>query len=73
MTPHIVLMSRENLLLYQAVNLFMFAIKLGIFKWALMGIDPLLEPSLMWSFEKLQLLAILCGLYFCQPWRLPLG
>ena len=35
----------QNRFLYQAVNMFISAVKLGILTWGSMGIDSLLEPQ----------------------------
>ena len=49
-------------LLFQAVNVFISAVKLGILTWEFMGIDSLLKP------EELQFFG-----FIFQPWRLLLG
>ena len=55
----------QNRFLYQAVNMFISAVKLGILTWGSMGIDSLLEPQV--AVQGTAAFGTSCWLHFSAP------
>jgi len=54
----------QNPLLYQGVNMFISAVKLGILTWESMGMESFLEPASRGHLKNCNFLPLVCWLHF---------